>query len=96
MHPMPTHPVVPPADVAHKFLALIEQRRAHLAELFDSGRWTFYYSDQELRAQARELVMLRDKWTAVAVLGSNGLPALRRWDGSGASAGPADMQQAAG
>jgi hypothetical protein len=79
---MATHPIVPTADVARKFLALIDQRRAHLSELYDTGRWRLYYSDEELRARARELVELRDKWAAVAGLGGNGLPALRRWEAS--------------
>jgi hypothetical protein len=77
---MANHPIVPTADVARKFLALIDQRRAHLSELYDTGRWRLYYSDEELRA--RELVALRDKWAAVAALGGNGLPALRRWEAS--------------
>jgi hypothetical protein len=76
---MATNPIVPPAEMARKFLDLIEQNRAHLAELYDTGRWKLYYSDEELCARARELVALRDKWSAVAALGGNGLPALRRW-----------------
>jgi hypothetical protein len=88
MHPMATqHPIVPTAEVAQKFLALIDQRRAHLSELYDTGRWKLYYSADELRTRARELVALRDKWSAVAALGGNGLPALRRWEaGAGAPA----------
>jgi uncharacterized repeat protein (TIGR03809 family) len=77
---MNTHPIVPTADVAQKYLALIEQRRAHLAELYDSGRWTHYYSEAEFLARVRELMALRDQWAAVAALGRNGLPALRRWE----------------
>jgi hypothetical protein len=91
---MATHPIVPTADVAQKFLALIEQRRAYLTDLYDTGRWKFYYSDEELCDRARELMALRDKWTAVAALGGNGLPALRRWEAEmprkAASAAPAD------
>jgi hypothetical protein len=79
---MATHPIVPTSEVAQKFLALIELRRAHLSELYETGRWKLYYSDEELRASARELTMLHDKWTAVAALGGNGLPSLRRWEGA--------------
>ena len=75
-----THPIVLPAEVAQKFLALIDQNCAHLGELYETGRWKHYYSDAELGARARELLMLRDKWAAVAALGRNGLPALRRWE----------------
>jgi hypothetical protein len=88
---MATYPIVPTADVAQKFLVLIDQRRANLADLYESGRWQLYYSADELRARVRDLVMLRDKWAAVAALGGNGLPALRRWEaGSAAQANRAD------
>jgi hypothetical protein len=83
---MDVHPIVPTADVARKFLALIDQQCAHLSELYDSGRWKLYYSDDELRHNAHELNLLRDKWAAVAALGGNGLPALRRWGGGTAGA----------
>jgi hypothetical protein len=76
---MATHAIVPIAEIANKYLALIDRRRAELTELHDTGRWKIYYSDQELCDRARELTMLRDKWTAVAAMGGNDLPALRRW-----------------
>jgi hypothetical protein len=80
MHPMAAHSIVPTTEIANKFLALIEQSRAHIAELYDTGRWRLYYSDEEFRARAREVIALRDKWAAVAALGGNGFPALRRWE----------------
>ena len=84
---------MPTADVAQKFLALIDQRRAHLSELYDTGRWKLYYSDTELRDQALELASLRDKWAAVAALGRNGLPGLRRWEaGTSGTPQPAPAQ----
>jgi hypothetical protein len=79
---MATHAIVPTAEIANKYLALIDRRRAELSELCDTGRWKLYYSDEELRDRDRELTMLRDKWAAVAALGGNGLPALRRWAGA--------------
>ena len=78
---MATHAIVPIAEIANKYLALIDRRRAELSELYDTGRWKLYYSDAELCDRARELTILHDKWTAVAAMGGNGLPALRRWAG---------------
>ena len=91
---MATHPIVPTAEIALKYIALIDQRRAHLSELYDTGRWKLYYSGEELRDRARELAMLRDKWTAVVALGGNGLPALCRWGATGVSAQPDAMAAA--
>ena len=88
---MPIHPIAPTADVARKYLALVERSRANLTDLYDSGWWRHYYSEAELIARARELAGLRDKWAAVAALAGNGLPALERWGASdNAPAWPAD------
>jgi hypothetical protein len=76
---MPPHPIVSTTEVAQKFLALVERSRANFRDLYDSGRWRYYYSEEELIARARELVGLHDKWVAVAALGGNGLPSLHRW-----------------
>jgi hypothetical protein len=76
---MPPHPIVSTKEVAQKFLALVERSRANFSDLYHSGRWRYYYSEEELIARARELVDLHDKWVAVAALGDNGLPSLHRW-----------------
>ena len=65
---MATHPIVPTADVARKFLALIDQRRAHLSELYDTGRWKHYYTAEELLEALREAVTMRDAWAKIAGL----------------------------
>jgi len=85
---MATYPIVPTAEVALKYLALIEQDRGHLSELYDTGRWRLYYSDDELRSHARQLATLRDKWMAVAALGGNDFPSLRRWQDDEGPAAP--------
>jgi hypothetical protein len=76
---MPPHPIVSTKEVAQKFLALVERSRDNFSDLYHSGRWRYYYSEEELIARARELVDLHDKWVAVAALGDNGLPSLHRW-----------------
>jgi hypothetical protein len=90
---MPIHPIAPPADVARKYLALVERSRANLTDLYDSGRWKHYYSEAELVTRARELAGLRDKWAAVAALAGNGLPSLERWGASGSE--PAEAAEPA-
>lgn len=55
-----------PEDLTRKWLALAERRRAHLAELYDSGRWKHYYSEGELIARMRDTVRLAETWAGLA------------------------------
>ena len=41
-------------DIARKWHALAERRRAHVVELRDSGRWQHYYTWDELLEALRE------------------------------------------
>ena len=52
--------------IARKWLALAERRRAHVAELRDSGRWKHYYTPAELLEALREAVAARDRWATLA------------------------------
>ncbi len=49
-------------EIMQKWRALAEQRRAHFAELYDSGRWKHYYTEEELLARTREAVRLSEAW----------------------------------
>ena len=53
-------------EVAKRWLALAEQRRAHLVELYDSGRWRHYYSEARLLEHTREAIMLEETWAKLA------------------------------
>ncbi len=53
-------------SVARKWHALAERRRAHVAELRDSGRWRHYYTWDELLDALREAVSIRDEWARIA------------------------------
>jgi hypothetical protein len=53
-------------DVARKWVALAERRRAHVAELRESGRWRHYYTWEELLAELREAVNSRNEWARIA------------------------------
>lgn len=53
-------------EVAKRWLALAEQRRAHLVELYDSGRWRHYYTETQLLERTREAIMLEETWAKLA------------------------------
>jgi uncharacterized repeat protein (TIGR03809 family) len=54
-------------DVAHKWRALAERRRAHFVELYHSGRWRHYYSEERfLLYRMREAIRLSERWAKIA------------------------------
>ncbi len=76
--PMAQPPIIPLADVAQKYLALVEKSRAGIAELYSSGRWKYYYTAPGLVLRAEQLTQLHDLWSRVATLGQHDFPVLRR------------------
>jgi hypothetical protein len=62
-------------NVARKWLALAERRRAHVVELRDSGRWKHYYTPEQLLEVMREAVRSRDQWARIAGLEKGDAPA---------------------
>ena len=69
---MPTLPRNSFVEIAKRWLALAEQRRAHLVELYDSGRWRHYYSEAQLLERTREAILLEETWAKLAY--PEGLP----------------------
>jgi hypothetical protein len=63
---MATYPRLETAEIAQRYLALVERICLHFTELCESGRWKHYYDEEQLLAHARELTALREKWTALA------------------------------
>jgi len=55
-------------DVARKWLALAERRRAHVIDLRESGRWRHYYTPEEFLDVLREAISSRDAWARLAGL----------------------------
>ena len=55
-------------DVARKWLALAERRRAHVIDLRESGRWRHYYTPEEFHDVLREAMSSRDAWARLAGL----------------------------
>ena len=54
--------------VARDWLALVERRQAHLIELFETGRWTHYFTEAEFLAQLRATNLAYDRFAEVAGL----------------------------
>ena len=55
-----------PSEIARKWRALAERRRAHFIELYRSGRWRRYYSEQEFLASVRKIAAEIESWDALA------------------------------
>lgn len=51
-----------PVEITRKWRALAEQRRAHFIELYDTGRWKHYYTEEEFLARMREAIRLAETW----------------------------------
>ena len=54
------------AEITRRWRDLAEKRRAHLIELYDSGRWKHYYTEEQLVVRMREAINLADKWERLA------------------------------
>ena len=63
------------AAMAGKWCDLALRRRAHFAELYDTGRWRHYYTEDEFVAELRKLSGMIDRWQSLAV-DASGVPAL--------------------
>ncbi len=60
-------------ELSRKWYALAVQRRDHLADLYHSGRWRRYFTEQEFLALMRDTVKSVENWAALAF--PNGVPA---------------------
>ena len=54
------------ANAALKWRDLAERRCAHFVELYLSGRWKHYYTDQEFADGMREALALANRWAEIA------------------------------
>jgi uncharacterized repeat protein (TIGR03809 family) len=57
-------------DIVRQWRALAERRRAHFADLYDSGRWRKYYREQSFMAQMRETARMSEAWDRLARAGT--------------------------
>ncbi|MFY9991048.1 MAG: TIGR03809 family protein [Rhodoplanes sp.] len=53
-----------PVETIRKWLALAERRKAHLVELYQSGRWRLYYTEADFISRLREAIREVDRWSA--------------------------------
>ena len=60
---MPAHAL---DAVAQKWRALAARRRAHFLELYDSGRWKHYYSEEQFLYRMREAIRMTQRWSEIA------------------------------
>ncbi|MGA8612319.1 MAG: TIGR03809 family protein [Xanthobacteraceae bacterium] len=58
----------PYGAVARDWLSLVERRKAHLIELFETGRWRHYYTETELLSELRAVNLAHDRFANVAGL----------------------------
>jgi uncharacterized repeat protein (TIGR03809 family) len=49
--------------VSLRWRSLAERRRAHFVELYKSGRWRRYYTEEAFLAHMREVVRGADEWS---------------------------------
>jgi len=54
-----------PDELAQRWHELAERRRDHFVELYRSGRWRRYYTDEVFRALIREVIEGADAWSAL-------------------------------
>jgi uncharacterized repeat protein (TIGR03809 family) len=51
-----------PVELTRRWRELAERRRAHFIELYDTGRWKHYYTEEQLLARMREAIRLAETW----------------------------------
>lgn len=52
--------------IALKWRNIAEQRRDHHLDLYKSGRWKHYYTDEEFLIEMRQAVVIADRWALIA------------------------------
>jgi uncharacterized repeat protein (TIGR03809 family) len=61
-------------EVARKWRALAERRRAHYVDLYHSGRWKHYYSEEQFLRRLREAIRVSERWAELAPPADEGAP----------------------
>jgi uncharacterized repeat protein (TIGR03809 family) len=51
--------------VSRKWLDLAERRKAHIIELYESGRWRHYYTEAQLAEEIRAAITACDEWEKI-------------------------------
>ena len=53
-------------NAARKWRALAERRRAHFVDLYKTGRWKHYYTDEQFVVCMRQAIVAADRWAEIA------------------------------
>ena len=61
---------------AQRWRALAERRRAHFVELYHTGRWKRYYSEEQFLHRLRDAIRASERWAEIAPV----LPAAEEFD----------------
>jgi uncharacterized repeat protein (TIGR03809 family) len=56
----------PYEEVSRKWRDLAERRRAHFVDLYESGRWKYYYNEAQFINEMREVVKAAEVWARIA------------------------------
>jgi len=54
-------------EVSLRWRSLAERRRSYFVELYQSGRWKQYYTEDAFLAQMREVVRSAEEWNKLVV-----------------------------
>jgi uncharacterized repeat protein (TIGR03809 family) len=55
-------------QVAQKWCDLAERRRAHFLDMYQSGRWRHYYTEEQFIRRMREAIRAAETWARIARL----------------------------
>jgi uncharacterized repeat protein (TIGR03809 family) len=53
-------------QISGKWRDLAERRKEHFSELYRSGRWRRYYTEEQFRTQMREVIRAAETWAQLA------------------------------
>jgi uncharacterized repeat protein (TIGR03809 family) len=53
-------------EVAHKWRRLAEKRRAYFVELYHTGRWKHYFSEEQFLSSLRDAIRASERWAEIA------------------------------
>ena len=61
-------------SIALRWLALVERRQRHFADLSQSGRWRRYYTQTQFLNEMLKTLQVRNQWAALAGIPVKSLP----------------------
>jgi uncharacterized repeat protein (TIGR03809 family) len=56
----------PSDQIAQRWRDLADRRRAYFIELYESGRWKFYYTEADFLLRMREVCEAAEQWEKLA------------------------------